>query len=457
MTARRFKPYPAYKDSGVEWLGQIPKHWAVSRLKFRSMMKGRLGWQNLRAEEYVTEGPYVVSSEYFENESIVWERCPHVTPERYAMDSAIQLKSNDVLLMKDGAAMGKLAYVDSLPGPACLNSHILLLRPIRQSYVPRYLFFLFASREFQGYVKLNGTGSTFQGISQQAVGEFRAPFAPLDEQHAIAAILDRETAKIDALVARKEQLIELLQEMRAAMITQAVTKGIDPDVSMKDSGIEWLGKIPAHWEIAPLKRYLLSIPGGIKTGPFGSQLLSSEMEAGDVKVYNQRTVIDRDFDSGENFISEEKFRQLVSFAVQPGDILVTTRGTIGRCAIVPDSADKGVLHPCLMRIQQDPSKVLTEFLILLIQDSDLVRTQLSLASNATTIDVIYSDTMREVMVPKPPTDEQRTIVAVVNRKTWRMDRLLAKVRGDIEKLKEYRTALISAAVTGKIDVREEVA
>jgi type I restriction enzyme S subunit len=120
----------------------------------------------------------------------------------------------------------------------------------------------------------------------------------------------------------------------------------------KDSGVAWLGEIPAHWRVVPIKRHLPPKASAIKTGPFGSQLLSSEMNDSDVKVYNQRTVLDSDFEQGENYISEEKFRELSAFQAFPGDFLITTRGTIGRCAIVPERSEKGILHPCLMRLHR---------------------------------------------------------------------------------------------------------
>jgi type I restriction enzyme S subunit len=285
------------------------------------------------------------------------------------------------------------------------------------------------------------------------LGSIRVQKPPYKEQRDIAFFLDRETAKIDALIAKKERLIELLQEKRTALITQAVTKGLDPNVHMKDSGVEWLGEIPAHWDLLPLIRCVLPNAGAIKTGPFGSQLLTADMQGKDVKVYNQRTVIDRDFLAGDEFISLQKFRELEAFEVHPGDVLVTTRGTIGRCAIVPEDSGHGILHPCLMRIQPDPARILREYIALLIQESYLVRTQLALASNATTIDVIYSDTMRRILVPKPPITEQVAIVNWIDERVAKIYRLVEMISEAIDRLKEYRTALISAAVTGKIDVR----
>ncbi len=219
----------------------------------------------------------------------------------------------------------------------------------------------------------------------------------------------------------------------------------------KNSSVEWLGKIPAHWTFLSLKFAVQPKWGAIKPGPFGSQLLLSEMQSGNIKVYNQKNIIENDFHWGENYISDEKYQELRPFAIEPGDILVTTRGTIGRCAIAPDSLEPGILHPCLMRIQPDARKVLPKFLVVLIQDSFLVQVQLMLASNATTIDVIYSDTLKRMRLPLPPLPEQAAIVDFIERETGKIDALVEKKERLIELLQEKRSALITQTVTKGLD------
>ena len=298
-------------------------------------------------------------------------------------------------------------------------------------------------------------GSTRDKLTQSDMGGIPIQCPAVKEQRAVSAFLDRETARIDGLVERKERLIELLQEKRTALITRAVTRGLDPNVPIKDSGVEWLGEIPAHWEVKQLNHLLKARKGAIKTGPFGSQLKSSEMQAGEIKVYNQRSVLDRDFSSGDNYVSLEKFAELSAFEIYPGDLLITTRGSIGRCSILPKEAERGVLHPCLMRVQPDERWILTRFLEIQIEECSIVLDQLRFMSNATTIDVIYSHSLREVWLSVPPVEEQSATIAFVAREKARVDALIAKIRQAIHHLKEFRTALISAAVTGRIDVREE--
>ena len=225
-------PDAPMKDSGVEWLGEVPEHWGgANKLKNLSSLKGRLGWQGLKADEYKDQGPYVVSSAHFFEHQIQWELCPHVTEERYSIDDNIQLSEGDILLMKDGAAMGKLAFIDHLPDKACLNSHLLLFRPLTNDgepgYIPKFLFYFMQTDLFQSYIQVNGTGATFFGVSQQAIGNYRLVLPPLEEQEEIVDFLNRLSSKLSSLESDKNQMIQLLKERRTALVSAAVTGKID--------------------------------------------------------------------------------------------------------------------------------------------------------------------------------------------------------------------------------------
>jgi type I restriction enzyme S subunit len=274
-----------------------------------------------------------------------------------------------------------------------------------------------------------------------------------DEQRTIAAFLDHETARIDRLIEKQQRLIELLKEKRQAVISHAVTKGLDPDVPMKDSGVEWLGQVPEHWVVGPVKYVLHVKKGACKAGPFGSHLTNADMNGSDVKVVTQRNVIDNDMTSGEAFISAEKYEQLKAFTIERGDLLVTTRGTIGRTSLFETDAP-AILHPCLIRLQVNEGILNPNWLALIIQESGYVVEQILVNSNATTIEVIYSESLLNVDVAYPPTTgEQEEVLQVISQQRLRYDLLIQKALKLIDALQERRTALISAAVTGKIDVR----
>lgn len=453
----KWRAYPAYRDSGVEWLGEIPEHWGVDRLKYiaKTQFSG-VDKHTVDDEEPVRLCNYtdVYNNEYITSYLDFLEATATAEEIR-----RFKIEEGDVLVTKDSEAWNDIAvpaYVVTKVENVLCGYHLAQVRARNSLADGAYLSRAFSARGINDQFRIEATGITRYGLGKYAF-ENALFFVPsIQEQRSIAAFLDRETSHIDQLIAKKQRQIELLQEKRSVLISHVVTKGLDPNVKMKDSGVEWLGKIPAHWELVPLKFTLRPCGDAVKTGPFGSQLLSTEMLSGSIKVYNQRNVLDRDFISGENYITEDKFKNLSAFTIFAHDVLVTTRGTIGRCAVFPQNAEKGILHPCLMRIEPNAS-LSPDYLSLLIQDGEIVLLQLRLMSNATTIDVIYSESLKSVRFPLPPIDEQRAIMAFLDRETSRIDELIAKITQSIDLLREYRTALISAAVTGKIDVREEVA
>jgi type I restriction enzyme S subunit len=426
---RRFKPYPAYKESGVEWLGEIPVGWQALKLK----RVCKLAYGESLPSDARMDGDVEV---YGSNGPVgTHERANTLAP---------------CLVIGRKGSFGKVNF--SFHTLFAIDTTFFVDSRFTRADI-RWLYYVLSSAQLDSATK----DSAIPGLDREDAYAREVCLCSPKEQRAIAAFLDRETVRIDKLLAKKERLIELLQEKRTALITRAVTKGLDPSIPMKESGVEWLGEIPTDWEVKRLKHILRRQKGAIKTGPFGSQLQSAEMLSGEIKVYNQRSVLDGDFTIGENYISLQKFKELSSFETYPGDLLITTRGSIGRCAILPAGAERGVLHPCLMRIQSDQREISTRFLEVLVQDCGIVLDQLRLMSNATTIDVIYSESLKEVLIVVPPLKDQDAILAFLDRETARIDALVAKVREAIDRLKELRTALISAAVSGKIDVREEAA
>lgn len=221
-------PNVTIQDSGVEWIGQIPEHWnTITKLKHIASLKGRQGWQGLKADEYIDEGPYVVSSAHFDGLDINWDKCPHVSIERYKMDAHIQLNIGDILLMKDGAKMGKMAYISNLPDLACLNSHLLLIRSLKTQdeffFDSKYMLYFMLSEKFQDYVQVKGTGTTFMGISQESIGNFPIALPSLYEQIQIASFLDKRMLELEKGKDLLLTQIEKLKEYKTTLINDAVT------------------------------------------------------------------------------------------------------------------------------------------------------------------------------------------------------------------------------------------
>lgn len=447
------KQYETYKDSGIQWLGKIPSHWETIAMKFYFYMKGRIGWQGLKAEEFIEEGPYLVTGTDFENGRVVWERCYHISDERYNEAPEIHVKKGDLLITKDGT-VGKLAYIDSLPEKVSLNSHLLILRPYADNVSNHFMYWALQASNFEYYTGLAQNGSIMASLSQEKIGDYKLGLPSLTEQQAIASYLDYKVGQIDAAIKEKEASLEDLKAYRNAIISEAVTKGLDKNVPMKDSGVEWIGEIPANWIIQRVKFLLEASKDCLKVGPFGSALSGNDFKNEGYWVYNQRTVLDNNFDSNDTFVNEEKYQELIGFSVKEGDFLITTRGTIGKVAIVPANHKKGVLHPCLIRFRVNEALVDKEFLKYVFNDTNIVAQQVKFNSNSTTIDVIYSYTLKELNIVLPPIKEQRKIVEALKENIAKLDESISHVTAQIADLKSYKSSVISEAVTGKVDLRE---
>lgn len=216
----------------------------------------------------------------------------------------------------------------------------------------------------------------------------------------------------------------------------------------KNSGIAWIGEMPEHWDVFPIKHLCRYEKYSVKTGPFGTQLKGDDLqESGDVIVYNQKNVIYQRFDEVRFYVSNQKADELKSFYTQPDDFLITSRGTIGRAAILPNTADMGILHPCLIALRLNRSKVLDKWLLYFINDTDCFRTGIQLASNATTIEVIYTETLKNSLVVIPSIPEQEQIAKYLDWKCGEVDRIVEVRERQIKLLAELRTSIISRTVT----------
>lgn len=216
---------------------------------------------------------------------------------------------------------------------------------------------------------------------------------------------------------------------------------------MKDSGIEWIGDIPLDWLVAPLKYLLTEEADNIKVGPFGSQLSGNDFVDDGYWVYNQRAVMDNNFDYNDTCISKEKYNLMKSFQVRENDILITTRGTIGRICRIPLSYHRGIIHPCIIKFRVDENKILYSLLELIFNHSDIIKTQLSYKSNATTIDVIYGETLKNIILPLPPLNEQKRIADYLDKKCTEIDSLSSDIQSQIRILDDYKKSVITEAVT----------
>ena len=445
------KRYEKYKNSGVQWIGQVPTHWILSKLKYglQGMQDGTHG----SYESVISENPLLSAKNVFEDGLHISDAERTISQKDY--DSIVANgfpQYNDIVLCCVGTIGRCCIY--KMKTPLAFQRSVTFLR-VNKSLNPIFLLYSLRSDIFKPQYELYAKTTAQSGIYMGTVANMAIILPPLPEQQAIASFLDAKTKPIDDIIAKREKQIKLLEEMKSTIISRAVTKGLNPDAQMKDSGIEWIGEIPEGWEMRKLKYILKSEKDNIKTGPFGTQLKGNDLrEEGDVPVYNQRNVIDNQFHSPSVFVTLDKANELAGFHTKPNDVLITSRGTIGKAAILPNGAKEGILHPCLIALRINQDLVNLKYLLYYINGFEGFAINVFLESNATTIEVIYTDTLKNIFVTLPQLEEQKRIVSYLDSETSKIDIRIAKRRKQIELLQEYKQALITAAVTGKIDVRE---
>jgi len=439
----KYQQYAEYQDSGVEWLGEIPIHWFNTKVKYEAYVKARVGWHGLKSDDFTDEGPYLVTGSDFKGTNIDWSQCYHCDEPRYEQDPYIQLREGDLLITKDGT-IGKVALVSNLKDgeKATLNSGIFVVRPLRNNFSTKFYFWLLQSKVFKEFVDFNKTGSTIVHLYQDTFVNFEYTSPNLEDQLQIANFLDHETAKIDSLIEKQQQLIELLKEKRQAVISHAVTKGLNPNVSMKDSGVEWLGQVPEHWT---LKSYRHA--SRIYRGKFGHRPRNDPAFYDGEYPFIQTGDVAR----AEKFITtysqtlNEKGKE-VSQLFPKGTLMMAIAANIGDLAILGFEA----YAPDSVVGFKPNDDIDLEFLRYSFMAALPALEQTSTQSTQANLNIERIGAVHGVF---PSFDEQKKIVN-------HLDDLLEKYRviriemdKAIQLLQERRIALISAAVTGKIDVR----
>ena len=416
---RRYKPYPAYKDSGVEELGEVPKHWGFPKLKrIASLAYG---------DNFM--GQYHFNGEYkaYGSNGIIGE-------------SIIFNAEGPCIIIGRKGSFGKINY--SSRSCFAIDTTFYIDNNLTKANI-RWLYYCLQLLGLDSLSK----DSAVPGLSREEAYGRRIPYCDVKEQQVIAAFLNRETAKIDALIAKQERLIELLQEKRAALITQAVTKGLDPNVPMKDSGLEWLGEIPAHWGTVPLKR-LGEFQGGAGFPDNLQGCIDEELPF--YKVSDTNNIGNEMYMKyHNNTISTETASYLRAFIFPKGTIVFPKVGAAlllnkRRILTRPSCIDNNMMGfiPCTGDLR---------WLYYWMCGLDLGR-----LANPGAVPSINESQLRDIVVPLPTEEEQKTIGLYLTNSNSVLNKTVDEISKAVSLLREYRTALISAAVTGKIDVREEV-
>lgn len=430
----KFKPYPKYKASGVEWLGDVPEHWIMQKMSWHfSGEKGKTG--QLLTKEYCSEneGIYPVYSGQTENDGVMGA----INAYEYEFENEGVLFSTTV-----GA---KAMHLKHLRGKFSLSQNCMIIRPVTQSLNIRYCYYHF--QPLFSFERSQIPDHMQPSFRMEDLNSYAIALPPIQEQRAIAAFLDRETAKIDTLIAKQEKLIDLLKEKRQAVISHAVTKGLDPTVPMKPSGVEWLGDVPIGWKVKKIAHAIESMGSG--TTPKSD--MSEYYENGEIPWLNTGDLNDAELYSCNKNISRAALEAHSTLKIYPaGSVVIAMYGaTIGKLAKLRFSTT--VNQACCVFFCGEILHNNFLFYWLLGFREQIV----SLATGGGQPN-ISQEVLRTLRLACPNLSEQTAIATFLDLETTKIDTLIAKAQQAIALQKEHRTALISAAVTGKIDVRNIV-
>ncbi|MBW7954284.1 restriction endonuclease subunit S [Candidatus Gracilibacteria bacterium] len=437
-----FKKYDKYKDTGIKYIGKIPQNWDLLRIKDYTYLKGRIGWQGLRNDDFLDNGNYYcVTGTDFSNGKIDWKNCYFVDKFRYEQDKFIQLRENDLLITKDGS-IGKIALIYDLPKKTTLNSGVFVSRPLKNKYNNYYLYWLLYSKVFTDFIDEMKNGSTIQHLYQNVFERFIYCLPGDYEQKLIADYLKESTLKIDETIELLEAKKNNYLELRQRVIFEAVTKGLNK-ASFKDSGINWVGDIPENWYKDRLKNIFneRSVRNLDKqTGePITTNILSVMKDIG---VINHR-------DKG--LVGNKMSEDITGYKiVHPNDIVVNKMNVIiGSVGISKEFGALSVVYIILIT-KADCSPRYYDYVF------RVKAFQKSLRKIATGIleirEAVNMNLFKGLELPKPPKEEQIEIANYLDEKTSKIDEIVKTIDENIDRLKEYKKVLINDTVTGKIKV-----
>lgn len=435
-----FPRYPKYKDSGVAWLGEVPEHWEVKPIKAVATCNDEVLEESTFSDyeiEYIEISGVDMGRGICSTEIIPFGNAPSRARRRVA--------DGDILVSTVRTYLRAIAPIIKPPGNLIASTGFAVIRP--RYVVPHFLGYIFQAEFLVAEVIARSVGVSYPAINASDLMRLYVPLPLKVEQQAITAFLDRETEKIDALIAEQKRLVALLAEKRQAVISHAVTKGLNPDVPMKHSGIEWLGEVPEHWKVIPVAYgYNVQLGKMLDSTKIIGKHLRPYLRVFDVQwgVINTDDLPQMDFDE----YARSKFQ------LEIGDLLVNEGGSYpGRSAIWSGEIDECYYQKALHRMRPHCSDEHTSKFMYYVMYWAANQGVFIAGGNETTIEHLPAEKLRKYRFAFPPIEEQLEIVSFLDTETAKFDTLTLEANRAIELLQERRSALISAAVTGKIDVR----
>ncbi|HAV4458148.1 TPA: restriction endonuclease subunit S [Acinetobacter baumannii] len=441
----KYQKYTEYKDSGVEWLEKIPSHWKAS---YVGVVSDVIDPQPDHRAPAISENgdgfPYIGIRDVNKDGTLNFETARPVEESAVIkQEQSFTIEPHNIIFCKVGT-LGLPRKI--IPHGRCALSATLVLIKARK-IESQFLLYALDSDCIISQTNFVATGSTRAALGIQQIRKFRIPLPPNSEQVAIACFLDHETAQIDTLIAKQEKLIELLKEKRQAVISHAVTKGLNPNVQMKDSGVEWLGEVPEHWKLVPLK-YLCSFSGG--GTPTKDNL--TYWTNGNIPWVSPKDMKTFLIKETQDYITEKAVKESSTNMVEPNSLLIVVRsGILQRTIpiainIVPVTMNQD------MKALKFGQRILVEYVANLIH-GNTQQLLLEWSKEGATVESIEHEYLANSIIPVPPIEEQEEIIQHIDNELKLFKQLENNANKAIQLMQERRTALISAAVTGKIDVR----
>lgn len=438
-----------YKQSGAKWLGEIPEHWNVRKLKYIS----KIQFSNVDKHTKEDEIPVRLCNyvDVYYNDFITENLDLMEATATPAEIEKFTIKEGDVIVTKDSESWDDIAVpafvTENIPDTLC-GYHLAQIRPEPNKIIGKYLFRAFRSCGINDQFRVEASGITRFGLGKYPLDNGLFPVPPVEEQSAIADFLDRETARIDALIEKKQRQIELLHERRAALISHAVTKGISPNVKTKDSGVDWLGDVPVHW-ISRKLGYVANMSGGSTPSK-----LNEEYWIGDIPWVSPKDMKRRVIDDAQDHVSQSAINETSLHLIQPPVVLIVVRGMILAHTFPVAITTVPVTINQDMKALKPKLGINADYLAFLLEGiSSLILSHIEESAHGTKC--LRTDLWKNISVYMPDEKEQSMICEYLHTEGERLERTMDRVLHSIDLLNEYRTALISAAVTGKIDVRNE--
>ena len=431
------------KESGIDWIGQIPEEWVISKIKFTTQLNGRIGWQGLTSAEYKEEGPYLITGTDFHNGTINFETAVHIDEKRWSEASQIQVENGDLLITKDGT-VGKVAIISGLDDKASLNSGVLRIQTIDE-IDRRFLYYVLLSDEFWMWFNYTNSGaSTILHLYQNVFDEFTFTFPSKNEQQKIADFLDKKTAQLDKVKALLEEQIQKLKDYRASLIYETVTKGLDKTVPMKNSGIDWIGQVPEGWGVSRLK-YLANKIGSGKTPLGGSEIFEETgiLFIRSQNIYNGLILLE----DKVTYINRNIHQQMIGTCVKKNDILLNITGaSIGRVAKYNLDIEANVnQHVCIIRSNR---YVLPDYLMYFIM-SEFGQFMIKTHQISGNREGLSFENIGNFKIIAPGLDYQYEISQYLNKKMLTINQMIKTKEQQIANINKQRQTLIYDYVTGK--------